>query len=140
VISLSQKVLPEDQDRKLFRIDLEHHTCDCGRWQASGIPCAHALAIIRHRGENDLQFDYAVFIILADENIRLAEGLLQNMSEEVHLEIRIFEGDFMPTSLPFVNEDWAVELKPTPGRSVGPDVRDLAAIGKTVRYWASQPF
>ena len=38
----------EEELRRQYIVNLEEHTCDCRRWQVSGIPCAHALAILLH--------------------------------------------------------------------------------------------
>ncbi|XP_059450921.1 uncharacterized protein LOC132181698 [Corylus avellana] len=38
------------EPRHLVRLD--HHTCTCGRWQVSGIPCSHACAAIYMHKQN----------------------------------------------------------------------------------------
>jgi hypothetical protein len=38
-------------------------------------------------------------------------------------------GDFSPFALPFVVEDLGLETRPTPDKPIGPDVRNISAIG-----------
>ncbi|ERN17755.1 hypothetical protein AMTR_s00047p00094850 [Amborella trichopoda] len=33
---------------KKYDVDLTHWTCSCRKWQLSGIPCAHTIAVINH--------------------------------------------------------------------------------------------
>lgn len=33
---------------KKFNVNLQNRTCDCHRYQQTGIPCIHAIALIRH--------------------------------------------------------------------------------------------
>jgi len=43
----SQTNIP-DELRGSYIVNIDQHTCDCHRWQTSGVPCAHALAILLH--------------------------------------------------------------------------------------------
>jgi hypothetical protein len=46
----------DEELRRRYIINLKEHTCDCHRWQASGIPCAHALAILLHLRKDPFQY------------------------------------------------------------------------------------
>ena len=39
-----------------FRVDLNAWTCDCNRWQLTGLPCLHALTCILSRALDPLDF------------------------------------------------------------------------------------
>ena len=39
-----------------FRVDLVGKTCDCNRWNLSGIPCMHAIACMHQRALNPMDF------------------------------------------------------------------------------------
>lgn len=41
-----------DDEEYTFVVDLEEHSCTCGRWKLMGIPCWHALACIQVRRLN----------------------------------------------------------------------------------------
>ncbi|KAH9697417.1 SWIM-type domain-containing protein [Citrus sinensis] len=45
-----------DDSYKTYIVDLEHHVCDCGYWQVSGIPCIHAMPCISHSHKDQVDF------------------------------------------------------------------------------------
>ncbi|KAK9216840.1 hypothetical protein WN944_008851 [Citrus x changshan-huyou] len=45
-----------DENTKTYIVDLEHHMCDCGQWQVSGIPCVHAMPCIVNSQKDQAQF------------------------------------------------------------------------------------
>ena len=47
-----QSTQPTEELRQIYIVDIEKHLCDCHRWQASGIPCAHALAVFLRLRQN----------------------------------------------------------------------------------------
>lgn len=48
--------IEDEGNRRRYTINLDAHTCHCRRWQSSGIPCAHALAIILHLRKDPLSY------------------------------------------------------------------------------------
>ena len=73
---------------------------------------------------------YAIYIIVSDEFIKDVCEIIASIPTK-YISIRVLEGDFSPSALPLVVEDWGLEDRPTPGRSIGPDVGDISAIKKT---------
>nr|GEV96777.1 retrotransposon protein, putative, Ty1-copia subclass [Tanacetum cinerariifolium] len=47
------KVYHVDDHRKVHRVDLTTRSCTCRKWQLSGIPCGHVVAVGRVMGCND---------------------------------------------------------------------------------------
>ncbi|KAH9764284.1 SWIM-type domain-containing protein [Citrus sinensis] len=45
-----------DDSYRTYIVDLEHHVCDCGYWQVSGIPCIHAMPCISHSHKDQADF------------------------------------------------------------------------------------
>nr|GMD14287.1 uncharacterized protein LOC109172155 [Ipomoea batatas] len=41
----------DDENFKPFKVDLSARQCSCRRWDLSGIPCTHAIAAIRKKGD-----------------------------------------------------------------------------------------
>ena len=58
---LSQVNIEDKDNQRCYIINLEAHTCDCRRWQATGIPCAHALAIILHLHKDPFSYVESCF-------------------------------------------------------------------------------
>nr|GEU56977.1 hypothetical protein [Tanacetum cinerariifolium] len=47
------KVYQVDDRQKVHRVDLTTRSCTCRKWQLSGIPCGHVIAVGRVMGCND---------------------------------------------------------------------------------------
>lgn len=45
-----------DDKGRFYVFNLEHHVCDWGYWQLSGIPCIHAVPYILHSKKDNSQF------------------------------------------------------------------------------------
>ena len=58
---LSQTNVEDEDNRRCYIINLETHTCNCHRWQATGIPCAHALAIMLHLRKDPFSYVESCF-------------------------------------------------------------------------------
>nr|GME04447.1 Zinc knuckle family protein [Ipomoea batatas] len=53
----------DDDNFKAYKVDLSSRQCSCKRWDLSGIPCTHAIAAIRKKGdlpENHVHACYSV--------------------------------------------------------------------------------
>jgi hypothetical protein len=53
----SGEVFGNFQDMTQWRhvVDLNTHTCSCGEWQLTGLPCLHALALINTETNVDME-------------------------------------------------------------------------------------
>lgn len=67
---------------------------------------------------------WCMFIIVGDEHHTIVNECVA-YSPTSCVSIQVLEGDFSFFSIPFTDEDWGLETKPSPGRSIGPDWRDL---------------
>ncbi|KAH9680282.1 SWIM-type domain-containing protein [Citrus sinensis] len=56
VCRASEWLYEVDDRGRTYIVDLEHHVCDCGYWQLSGIPCVHAMPCILHTKKDNSQF------------------------------------------------------------------------------------
>ncbi|KAK9177673.1 hypothetical protein WN943_026862 [Citrus x changshan-huyou] len=56
VCRASEWLYEVDDRGRTYIVDLEHHVCDCGYWQLSGIPCVHAMPCILHAKKDNSQF------------------------------------------------------------------------------------
>lgn len=46
-----------------FKVDLSQHHCSCRRWDLTGIPCSHAVACIRKKGEKPEDYIHNCYTI-----------------------------------------------------------------------------
>jgi len=53
---------------KEYIVDIDKHTCNCREWQASGIPCGHALAVILGRQEDPQLYAKPFYTLEAHRN------------------------------------------------------------------------
>ncbi|KAF5182105.1 hypothetical protein FRX31_028308, partial [Thalictrum thalictroides] len=51
------------KSEKKFNVDLEAHTCACRVWDITGIPCVHAVAVIRQRRESWVKYCSPYFTV-----------------------------------------------------------------------------
>lgn len=56
ICRISEWVYEVDENTKTYIVDLEHHMCDCGQWQVSGIECVHAMPCIVNSKKDQAQF------------------------------------------------------------------------------------
>ena len=47
VLEASQQLFRVQSGNSSYTVDLCLHTCDCRRWQLSGVPCGHSIACCR---------------------------------------------------------------------------------------------
>ncbi|GJW16961.1 transposase, MuDR, MULE transposase domain protein [Tanacetum coccineum] len=50
---LHSKIYQVDDRRRVHRVDLNTRSCSCHKWQLSGIPCGHVIAVARVMGCTD---------------------------------------------------------------------------------------
>ncbi|KAL5817272.1 hypothetical protein ACOSQ3_025650 [Xanthoceras sorbifolium] len=46
VLCSTETLFEVKEGSKFYVVDLEKHSCDCGLWKVTGIPCKHAMAVI----------------------------------------------------------------------------------------------
>ncbi|KAH9657813.1 SWIM-type domain-containing protein [Citrus sinensis] len=63
-----------DDNYRTYIVDLEHHVCDYGYWQVSGIPCIHAMPCISHSHKD--QTDFVSLWLKKDTYIRGYSGMI----------------------------------------------------------------
>ncbi|KAK2646147.1 hypothetical protein Ddye_021342 [Dipteronia dyeriana] len=56
VLCASDKEFKVKEDVKLYIVNLETQSCDCGLWELSGLPCKHAMAVITTTRKNPSDF------------------------------------------------------------------------------------
>nr|KAJ0225745.1 hypothetical protein LSAT_V11C100029430 [Lactuca sativa] len=52
VYRLVTKLLVNENGGNTHTVSYYQHTCTCGKWQMERLPCSHALAVCRFRGDN----------------------------------------------------------------------------------------
>ncbi|XP_057779840.1 uncharacterized protein LOC130998443 [Salvia miltiorrhiza] len=52
VVPISRTAFKVKSSNKTFKVNLETHSCTCVEWDTNGLPCSHAVAAIRHTGDD----------------------------------------------------------------------------------------
>ncbi|KAL6553631.1 hypothetical protein OROGR_007473 [Orobanche gracilis] len=56
VVAINESTFKVNSNNKTFKVDLSGYTCSCKEWQMDRIPCSHAIAVIRQKGDRISQY------------------------------------------------------------------------------------